>query len=288
MPISIIPVKPDHIPALGEICHLAFSALQDRHGVERDFDTVEIGQMVISLFATRPDIAGFAAIDTDTGKLLGSNFLAYSDPVAGVGPITIHPDEQSRGIGRLLMLAVMEEAERRGIAHVRLFQETINTCSLSLYTKLGFDWRDAASLIRINPAPKDDPRIRPLTTADLPLVDEISKRHYHSTRIKEVADMLRLGFPGFVLADRHLITGYFFPGLLGHGFAVTDEGLASLVTHSARHAPPQFHKAILPLSENNLHRELMARGCRSIKMFNYMTLGPWQPPAGAWMPCIGM
>jgi len=57
----------------------------------------------------------------------------------GVGPITIAPDAQSRGTGRALMLAVMHEAARRAIRHVRLLQEAVNTTSLSRDTKLGFD-----------------------------------------------------------------------------------------------------------------------------------------------------
>lgn len=288
MPIAIIPVKPEHIPALGEICHVAFSALHDRHAVERDIDTIETGQMVISIFATGPYMTGFAAIDTETGRLEGSNFLTHADPVGGVGPITVRPGTQGSGIGKLLMLAVMEEAKRRGIASVRLFQEAINTTSLSLYTKLGFDWREAASLIRIKAADHDDPRIRPLTAHDLPVIDEISSRHYHTTRVKEVQDLLRLEFPGFVLTDRHMVTGYFFPGILGHGFAASDADMAALVTHAGRYAPPPFQKALLPLSQNALHRELMERGCRSIKLLNYMTTGHYLEPKGSWMPSISM
>jgi GNAT superfamily N-acetyltransferase len=288
MPISIQPIRPEHVPPAAKICFEAFGALQDRHGVERDFDSIETAGMVVGMFASRPDFAGFVAIDDDGRTLLGSNFLGFSDPVAGVGPITVRPDAQSRGVGKLLMLAVMDEAARRGIAQVRLMQEAINTTSLSLYTKLGFDWREACALMRPAPAPADDPRARPVTEADLPAIAAISARYYHAPRVNEVAGFLRMQLPGAILRRDGREVGYFFPGLLGHGFAETPDDMAALITHAARHAPPPLLRMILPLSQHALHRALLARGCRTIKLFNYMTTGDYRAPEGAWMPCIGM
>ncbi|MBS0198405.1 MAG: GNAT family N-acetyltransferase [Planctomycetes bacterium] len=293
MKVTIDRVRPEHVPSLARICFEAFGTLQERHHVQRDFDSIETAQMVIGMFAGRPDFAGFAAIDHD-GTLLGSNFLGFSDcngddeGVAGVGPITVAPSAQGRGVGKLLMQAVMNEAARRGISKVRLIQEAINTTSLSLYTKLGFDWRDGISLIQPNPAPTDDPRMSPVTPADLPDIDTISRRHYHAPRVKEVEGFLKMGLPGFMLRSNGKARGYFFTSFLGHGFADTPENLAALVCHTARHAPPHFHKTLLPLSENELHRALLARGCTSVKLLNYMSTGEYRQPQGAWMPCIGM
>jgi GNAT superfamily N-acetyltransferase len=288
MSFEIIPHRPEHIPELAEICFNAFGTLQDRHGVDRDFDSVETAATVVGMFGTRPDFAGFVAVERGSGRLLGSNFISFSDPVSGVGPITVRPEAQSRGVGRALMLAVMDEAKRRGVRQVRLLQEAINTTSLSLYTKLGFDWQDGCALIRPAPAATDDPSMRPVTAGDLPMIDRLSMRHYHSTRVNEVAGFVKMGLPGFVMQRGGEAVGYYFPGLLGHGFAETPEELAALVTHSVRYAPPPLHRALLPLSESTLHRLLLERGCRTIKLFNYMTTGEFERPRGAWMPCIGM
>ena len=287
MDIQIVRVDPGHTPELGRICFEAFGALQDRHGVARDFDSVETATMLVGMFASRADFAGFAAVDG--GRLVGSNFLGFSDPVAGVGPITIRPDAQSAGIGRALMLAVMEEAGRRGIRQVRLQQEAINTTSLSLYTKLGFDWREACALMTLAPAKADDPRVRAATIDDLGAIDRVSTRHYHATRAKEAAWMLQAGMPGFVIRDPGgAVTGYYFPGFIGHGFAQSAEQLVALILHAARHAPPPFLKALVPLGEAELHRALLAAGCRTVKLFNYMTTGEYQRPRGPWIPSIGM
>jgi len=285
---SIRPISPDDFAACARICYDAFGTLQDRHGVERDFDSVETAGMVIGLFGARPDFAGFVAVDDDGRTILGSNFLQFSDEVAGVGPITVRPSTQSRGVGRMLMQAVMEEAARRGISQVRLQQEAINTTSLSLYTKLGFNWQEACALIRLSPAESDLEGTRPVAERDLPAIDEISRRHFHSSRVNEAAGYLKIGLPGFVLWRGGRDVGYFFPSFLGHGFAETPGDLAALAGHAARHTPPHFRKTIVPLGQHGLHRGLMSRGGRAIKLLNYMTTGSFRAPIGAWIPSIGM
>ena len=289
MAAKIVPVRPDHIPALAKICFEAFGALQDRHGVERDFDSVETSEMVVGMFGSRPDVAGFAA--EENGELLGSNFIMFADPVASVGPITVAPGTQARGVGKALMLAVMEEARKRGVAQVRLQQEAINTASLSLYTKLGFDWRDGCALVKIGGMaavpPAAGATIRAATGDDLEAIDRISSRQFHATRRGECGVMLKMGFPTAVLVRGGEVRGYHFPGFLGHGFAETAADLAALIAHSARHAPPPFQKVLVPLSQNELHRTLLGHGARTVKLFNYMTVGPFTPPGGAWVPSIG-
>mgnify|MGYP001377298816 CR=1 FL=1 len=286
MSVEIIPVRSEHVPELAAICFEAFGRLQDRHGVERDFDSVHTAEMVVGLFAGRPDFAGFAA--ARHGKLLGSNFISFSDPVAGVGPITVHPDVQAAGVGRALMQAVLEEARRRGVSMVRLQQEAINTTSLSLYTKLGFDWRDACALIRPAAADRDDPRITQVTHEDLPEIDRLSTRLYHHTRRGEVEGFPRIGLPGVIMRRDGRVVGYYFASFIGHGFAESAADLAAMIGQCTRHAPPHFHKVLVPLSQHELHRALLAGGGRTIKLFNYMTVGEYRPPVGAWVPSIGM
>ena len=60
--------------------------------------------------------------------------------IAGIGPITIAPSVQNGGVGRLLMMAVMNRAAERHLpVGVRLVQATFHNRSLSLYAKLGFE-----------------------------------------------------------------------------------------------------------------------------------------------------
>jgi len=166
MALELVPVTVDRIPALSLIWHQAFSALHDSLGLERDIPTPEVGGMIISHVVKRPDYTGVMAVLD--GKIVGSNFLLHADEVAGVGPITVDPPVQAKGIGRALVQWVIDESRRRGIRQTRPFQEALNITSLSLYTSLGFDWRDSAALTQAMPAPEEDPNIRPLGPEDLP------------------------------------------------------------------------------------------------------------------------
>lgn len=289
MSIRLITPTPSHVPALAQICFDAFGTLQDRHGNERDFDSVETAEMVVGMMVNRPDFFGVAA-EVD-GRLVGSNFLQLSDAVAAVGPITVAPGTQSSGVGKALMLAVLEEARRRGVSQVRLQQEAINTVSLSLYTKLGFSWREGCALLRVTDVPARMPAdggvVRPLTTGDLDAIDRVSRQQYHSSRRNEAAFMLSASWPGVGLERDGTLAGYVFPGFLGHGFSTRADDMACLIGHAVRAAPPPFHKLLLPLGQHELHRTLMAGGARLVKLFNYMTVGPYSPPSGVWIPSIG-
>lgn len=290
--VKIVPAHQDHAGEIARICFEAFGTLQDRHGVARDFASADVASMVIGMMLSRPDVAGFTAIDGGSGRILGSNFLLFPDAVAGIGPITVDPTVQARGVGRELMLAVMNEAKQRKIAQVRLLQECINTTSLSLYTKLGFDWRDSCALMDPASATRAghsfSGKIREMTEADLDAVEAISKRQYHASRRNEVAMAQAMHFPAFVIESGGRVVGYYLPGMLGHGFAETHGQLADLIVHGGKNSPEMFHRVLVPLSENDLHRELLERGCRTVKLMSYMTTGPFTAPVGAWVPCIEM
>ncbi len=290
----LIPVEPEHLPELGRICYEAFSTLQRRHNAPVDFESADDGRMVINLLANRPDYIGVAAIEEDRhGKqtLIGSNFLQTADVVCGLGPITVDPQSQSRGVGRALMQHIINEARQRDRREVRLFQEAINTTSLSLYTSLGFSWVDSAALMtppRLQPGEAaSDLGVRPMTPADLPAVAELSESTYGYSRAEDAAIMLNVPFPAFVRERSGRVVGYFIPSLLGHAGAQTDDDLIAMLTVMGQQLAGPPAKFICPLSEVELFRALLARGARVLKMLNSMSYGgPYTPPRGTWLPSI--
>jgi GNAT superfamily N-acetyltransferase len=64
-------------------------------------------------------------------------FLDERSPVVGVGPVTIDPAVQNRGVGRRLMRDVMRRAAERGAPGIRLLQSGYHNRSFSLYVSLG-------------------------------------------------------------------------------------------------------------------------------------------------------
>src|SRR5688572_24831443 len=135
--IELITPEQQHVTELGRICFDAFRSIHDRHGFPRDFPDVDTAVTVVGLLTELPDVVGVAA--RLEGRLAGSNFILLSDSVGGIGPITVEPAFQGRGLGRRLMQAVLDHAEERGVERVRLLQDSFNTASLSLYASLGFD-----------------------------------------------------------------------------------------------------------------------------------------------------
>ncbi len=185
------------------------------------------------------------------------------------------------------MKAVLDESQRRGVARVRLMQEAVNTASLSLYTSLGFDWRDAVAIVQLKKASQRDQSVRMMTENDLPDADHLSSHHYHHTRRNEVASALRAHFPVLVRERAGRVTGYLIPGFFGHGFADTRDDMLALLGEVEHVAPPAFHRVLVPMSQQVLYRELLARGCRTVKVMNYMTVGPYEAPRESWLPSIG-
>lgn len=284
MNLELVPATKEHIALLGDICHRAFSSLHDRFGIERDIPDTQIGEMIISQTVLRDDYTGVMAVLD--GRIVGSNFLTFGDEVAGVGPITVDPEVQSRGIGRQLMQWAVDEARRLGIRQTRLFQEALNTTSLSLYTSLGFEWRGAALLMTAPAAENAHPDVRPITTDDLAAIEELSKRAYGFSRAGDAAKLLEWKTPGFIKITDGEPLAYQFATLFGHAGAVTDEELLGISSQSALHLPPALRKYILPLSRSSLLPMALASGHRVEKMLSYMSLGDFTPPPGSYFPSI--
>lgn len=286
MPIELIPPRPEHIDVLSRICHLAFNTLHQRHNVLPDVPTEDVGRLIIGAILQRPDYAGVVAMEG--GEVLGSNFLLLADEVAGVGPITVDPASQSRGVGRLLMQWVIDEARRRRGrgAHVRLFQEALNGASLSLYTRLGFRWRDAAALMQPRPADAEDPTIRPMTEADLPHIARLSEQHFGHSRANDTAQLLKLGLPAFVRERDGTIVGYQVASLFGHTAADSNDDLIALASQTARRVDAPMAVVLVPLSQDALFRAALSAGFRVAKVNNYMSLDAYDAPPGPSLPSI--
>jgi GNAT superfamily N-acetyltransferase len=58
------------------------------------------------------------------GKVAGSNFLDERSAIVGVGPITVDPAIQNRGVGRALIQDVMQRTVERGAPGIRLLQDS--------------------------------------------------------------------------------------------------------------------------------------------------------------------
>jgi GNAT superfamily N-acetyltransferase len=94
--------------ACGHIIYDAFKALADNHKFPPDFPSAEIATGRVSTLLSHPGIYGVVA--ELNGRIVGSNFLDERSSISGIGPISVDPTMQERGIGRRLMQDVLDRA----------------------------------------------------------------------------------------------------------------------------------------------------------------------------------
>jgi predicted N-acetyltransferase YhbS len=111
MSITIRPIATADTETCGRILFEAFKRFHDQHRFPRDFQTLEDAVQLTGRFIDHPAIFGVVA--EEDGRVVGSNFLDERNSIRGVGPITVAPDVQARGVGRQLMEAVVARGRLR-------------------------------------------------------------------------------------------------------------------------------------------------------------------------------
>src|SRR5215472_3287158 len=145
METRLRPGTPEDAAELGRINFEAFKAISSEHNFPWDFPSAEVATGLTTMLLSNP---GFYCVVAESGgKIVGSNFMDERNPISGIGPITVDPEFQNHTVGRKLMLDAMERSARRKFAGVRLVQSAYHNRSLCLYTKLGFETREALSKI---------------------------------------------------------------------------------------------------------------------------------------------
>jgi GNAT superfamily N-acetyltransferase len=291
MPLEIVRMRPEYLPQVVPIVFEAFRNIQEHHRFPLDIPSVEVAGMMMQSFALRPDMYGVVALLD--GKVVGSNFTQISDPVSGVGPITVDVSQQAHGVGRALMQNIIDWSLANHGPMVRLVQESFNMRSISLYTSLGFTAVEPLVLMEVKPAEREDPTVRKLTAADLPACDALCQAVQKVSRKNELALMIEHGsHMGFIPHGRfkgNSLTAYVIPGFVGHTVGQSVEDLLTTVTQAARSVPPHVHRMFIPVRHGELFRAALKLKMRCLKPMTLMAMGPYEQPTmsgAAWSPSI--
>lgn len=285
--IELRPIERHDDEEVARILYEAFAGIHDHHRFARDFPTPESAVQLTRDFMSHPAIWGVVAVRD--GRILGSNFLDERGPVRGVGPITVDPAVQERGVGRRLMQAVLERGS--GATGIRLLQDSFNTRSLALYASLGFEVREPVVVIagRAQSAPFPGVTVRPLRAGDLAACGELHRRVHGFERGNELRDALEAPHldPYVAIRDGRVVayasTLTFFPA--AHGVAESERDMSALIAGAldAGDAPASF---LLPTRQHELFRWALGAGLRVVKPMTYMTIGEHRDPGGAWIPSV--
>ena len=291
MALELVPFRPEFVGEVARIVFEAFKGIQDQHSFPLDIPSLEVAQGMMGMFAGRSDTPGVVALLD--GRVVGSNFTQVSDPVSGVGPITVDASVQAKGIGRALMQYIIDWSLKNHGPMVRLVQESFNMRSLSLYTSLGFIVVEPLVLMQVNPAAQDDQSVRQLKAEDLPACDALCRRVQKVSRKNELAFMIEHGsHAGFVphgRFDGKTLRAYVIPGFVGHGVGESAEDLLTTASQAARRLPPHVHRMIVPVRHGQLFRLALKMKMRCLKPMNLMAIGPYEQPemsGAAWTPSI--
>ncbi|MFZ0698063.1 MAG: GNAT family N-acetyltransferase [Nitrososphaeraceae archaeon] len=288
--IRLRPGSIDDADKVGKIIFEAFSAIADKHGFQSEFPSVDTGRGLASSFLSNPGFYSVVAEDTsgeDKDKVVGSNFLdERSNIVAGVGPITVDPKNQNKGIGRQLMTNVLERAKNKNFPAIRLLQASYHNRSLALYASLGFEIREPISTMQGKTIQEIIPgrSVRKATESDVESCNAICKIVHGHDRNGELRDSVKQGSAKVVLhGDK--ITGY-TSGLtyFNHSVGSTNDDLKALISSATDYyGGPGI---LIPTRNTQLFRWCLNNGLKLVQQLTLMTIGLYNQPAGSYMPSI--
>jgi GNAT superfamily N-acetyltransferase len=232
----------------------------------------------------------YCVVAESSGQILGSNCLDERSAIAGVGPITIDPGVQNKGVGRALMEAVLARSAERGFQGARLLQATFHNRSLSLYTKLGFDTREPISTMQGPPIKASAPgySIRPARMSDLEECNRLCRRVHGHDRSGEVRDAIEPGTieqGTAVVAEREgrIVAYATVIGFFGHMVGESNADVQALIANADTFQGPGI---LVPTRNAGLFRWCLENGLRVVQPMTLMTVGFYNEPAGAYLPSI--
>jgi len=283
MDIVIRQATPDDAGVCGLICYEAFSNINARHGFPCDFPGPDAPIGLLSRMFSHPGV--YAVVAERNGRIVGSNCLDERSTIAGIGPITVSPEGQNSGIGRRLMQAVIERANKNRAAGIRLVQAAFHNRSLSLYTSLGFDVREPLSCLQGSPMDRSISgcAVRAAQPDDIESCNALSRRVHGYDRGADLEEAIEHGTARVVeRGDR--ITGYSTAlAFFGHSTAETNTDMQALIASAESFGGSGI---LLPSRNAALLRWCLSNGLRIVQPLTLMSIGLYNEPAGAWLPSI--
>jgi predicted N-acetyltransferase YhbS len=267
----------------GRIVFEAFKSIANKHNFPQDFPSLDVGAMLMSFLLTHPKF--YSVVAELDGRIVGSNFLDERSEIAGVGPISVDPNIQGKGLGRVLMEDVLSRAKERKFPGVRLAQAAYNNQTLCLYSKLGFLTREPLSIMRGSPpnvklAGYD---VRRAHMGDIENCNEVCRRVHGHARAGEVEDAIREE-TATVVERGGRVTGYATSiGFFAHAVAETNEDMMALVGSASEISGPGI---LVPTRNHELFTWCLENNLQLVHQMTHMSIGLYNEPTGAYLPSV--
>jgi predicted N-acetyltransferase YhbS len=281
--VTIRRAKQQDGAACGRIAYDAFHAISTAHAFPPDLPSPEAAAGLLSNLFSHPGY--YCAVAEVEGRLAGSNCLDERSVIYGIGPITVDPAIQNRGIGRRLMQAVLDRVHQRQAPGVRLVQAAFHNRSLSLYATMGFDVREPLAVMQgpaINATEKEC-TVRLARISDLDECNRVCRNVHGHDRGGALNDAIKQG-TAVVVERGGKITGYSSQlAFFGHTACETNVDLQALLGAAESFGGPGI---LVPTRNSALFRWCLAHGLRVTQPMTLMTIGLYNEPVGAYLPSI--
>ena len=268
--VAIRPLQSADAAACGQIGFEAHGAVAAAHNVPSEQPSLEVAVGLIQGLLAQEIAQGFVA--EREGRIVGSIFLHRFGSVAVIGPLTVHPRAEG-GVGRQLMDAALADARRRGIGSVRLVQSPAHLVQESLVLMRG----------ELPAAEPGAARVRPALQEDVAACNALCRQVHGLEREHEVRGAVQQGVATVAERGDQLVGYATGLGFLGHAVAETTDDLKVLIAGASQILGPGF---FVPTRNSDLLRWLLDAGLRAAWPATLMSLGPYQPPTGAFLPSI--
>ena len=261
----------------------AFSAINNLHNFSPEFPDLADWKHMFEVLSS----VGYCVVAEMDGRIVGSNFIDERAQVGSVGPISVSPEVQGNGLGRMLMQAVIDRPREQKLAEIRLLQASFNFRSLSLYTKLGFEVQEPIVAMEGIPLKRRSVpgcTVRPASIADLPAVNTICRKVYGFDRALDMQSAIQRGDAFAVERDGRL-TGYATGfGYFSHAVAESNLDMQALLCAAHKVDGPGV---LIPTRNSELFRWCLESRMRVVLPYTYMSMGSYAAPQGAFIPSIG-
>ncbi|HEY4167035.1 MAG TPA: GNAT family N-acetyltransferase [Reyranella sp.] len=283
MSIKLRAGTPADAAACGTICYAAFKSVCSAHGFPPDFASAEEGIGLMTMLLSHPGHQSVVA-EVD-GRVVGSNFMDERSPIYGIGPITVDPTVQNRGVGSQLMQHMIDRAAERQAAGVRLLQAGFHNRSLCLYSMLGFRTREPISILQGKPLNQKIAGydVRPATPADTAACNALCHVVHGFARNGELEEAI--GHKAAqVVEHAGRVTGYTTGiSFVAHTVAESNTDLMALIGAAPSFGGPGF---LLPTRNHEVFTWCLKGSLRLVYQMTLMTIGLYNEPTGAWLPSV--
>lgn len=301
--LHIRPATTADLPRLAQICYRAFEDTNAALGLPPEWSSEQAVLEMLQGRLAAPSCVSEVAVDA-TGSVVGSNFLVLGEEVAAFGPVSVAPDAQGGGVGRLLMESIVTASERRGCSSVRAVQVANNTWAYRLYSSLGFVPQEQLSLM-VGYAPPTPGNmagfeVRAMTEADVPGCQSLYRKINGHSRDSEIHMAAKRAFewsmPYVVLDKTNGELAGYTTGLadLGHLTATSEAAARALYAGAGELMRRQDPHGLAPrlripgrLAPGLLSWAARTRGVALLRLETLISLGSYTTPEGG-VYCPGL